>query len=180
MRKRSWFGWLELILSILLMVLGIFTLVNPGFLLTGMVFAYGIAAILMGVADIILYIEIERYVGFKPMISLVSGILSVMSGVMLLVYPGAGALVLTLLFPIWFIAHCISRLSHARHIRLIAGDRMYVITVINHILGLVLGVMMLFNPLFTLTAIRCFAGIYLLLLGIDSLFMAISGMGMRR
>ena len=53
-----------------------------------------------------------------PAISLVTGILSVMSGVMLLVYPGAGALVLTLLFPIWFIAHCISRLSHLHHIRI--------------------------------------------------------------
>ena len=39
------------------------------------------------------------YTGFGPVISLISGTLSVMTGVMLLVYPNAGRIVMTLLFP---------------------------------------------------------------------------------
>lgn len=71
MRRRSGFGWLELIIGILLIVLGIWTFVDPRNALTGMVFVYGIAAIITGVSDIILYVQAERYTGFGPVISLI-------------------------------------------------------------------------------------------------------------
>lgn len=180
MRRRSGFGWLELALGILLIVLGIWVFADPALALTGMILACGAAAVVMGIADIILYVQVERYTGFGPVISLISGILSVMSGMMLLVYPRAGALVLTLLFPIWFIAHCISRLAHLPHIRLVAGSGMYTLSLVIQIIGLILGIMMFLRPLFTLATIRCFGGCYLILLGIDSILLAVSRVGMRR
>ena len=180
MRRRSGFGWLELIAGILLILLGIFAFAKPGLALSGLAVAYGLAAVLMGVADILLYAEAERYTGFGPVICLVTGILSVMSGVMLLVYPKTGALVFTLLFPIWFIAHCISRLTHLPSIRLIAGYGPYVFTLVVNIIGLVLAFLMILSPVFTLATIRCFAGAYLILLGVDAILMAVSRMGMRR
>ena len=69
-----------------------------------------------------LYVRVDKHLGFGPTVSLISGILSVMAGAMLLVYPNAGKWVLSLLFPIWFIAHCLSRLSHLNTIRFIAGN----------------------------------------------------------
>ena len=140
---------------------------------------YGIAAVVMGVADIILYVQVERYIGFGPILSLISGILSVMSGIMLVVYPRTGVLVLTVLFPIWFIAHCISRLTRLNHIRFVAGNGVYYFIMIVNIIGLILGFLMVLSPLLTLTTIRCFAAIYLILLGIDSVVMALSRMGKR-
>lgn len=179
MRRRSGFGWLELVLGIILMVLGVLTFAQPDLALTSMVFAYGIAAVVMGVADIILYVQVERYIGFGPILSLISGILSVMSGIMLVVYPRTGVLVLTVLFPIWFIAHCISRLTHLNHIRFVAGNGVYYFIMIVNIIGLILGFLMVLSPLLTLTTIRYFAAIYLILLGIDSVVMALSRMGKR-
>lgn len=167
MRGRSGFGWLELVIGIVLIVLGVFAFAAPDLALTGLVFAYGIAAVIVGVADIILFIEVERYTGLGPLLSLVSGVLSVMTGLVLVVYPSTGVLVLTLLFPIWFIAHGISRLVHLGHIRFVAGRGIYYFTLVINIIGLVLGFLMLFDPLFTLTAIRCFASACLILLGID-------------
>ena len=41
MRRRSRYGWLELIEGILLILLGIYTLCNPGGMLRGITFAYG-------------------------------------------------------------------------------------------------------------------------------------------
>ena len=102
-----------------------------------------------------------------------------MSGIVLVVYPQAGVLVLTVLFPIWFIAHCISRMTHLNHIRFIAGSGIFYFILTVNLIGLVLGVLMLFNPLFTLTTIRCFAGAYLILLGIDSVVLAASRLGTR-
>ncbi len=180
MRRRSGFGWLELAIGILLMVLGVWVFLESGMALTGMAVIFGLAAAAMGVADIILFIQVERFTGFGPILSLIAGILSVMSGIMLLAYPKAGALALSLLFPIWFIAHCISRLSHLHHIRFIAGQGMYTFTLIINIIGLVLGLLMVFSPLFTLNLIRCFASAYLVLLGIDGVVTAVSRMGRRR
>lgn len=179
MRRRSGLGWLELAIGVLLIVLGIGTFLNPGLALTRLVFLYGIAAVIMGIVDIVLYIQVERYSGLGPVIALISGILSVMSGIMLMVYPQTGVLMLTLLFPIWFIAHCVARLAHLNHIRLVAGNGLYGFTLAVNIIGLILGVLMILHPLFTLSAIRFFAGIYLILLGIDAVVMAVGRMGMR-
>lgn len=180
MSRRSGFGWLQLLIGILLIVLGIWAFTDPDLALTGMVIACGIAAIIMGIADILLFAQVERYTGFGPSLSLVSGILSVMSGIMLLAYPRAGVMMLTILFPIWFIAHCISRLAHLSSIRLIAGNGTFYFVLVTNIIGLILGLMMLLSPIFTLNTIRCFASAYLILLGIDSVVMAASRMGMRR
>ena len=179
MRKRSGFGWLELVIGLLLIVLGILAFLKPELALTSLVFAYGIAAMAMGVADILLFIHVERYTGLGPVLSLVSGILSVMAGIMLVAYPRTGVLVLTILFPIWFIAHCISRLTHLSHIRLMLGSGRFYFLLSLNIIGLVLGILMLLDPLFTLSSIRCFASIYLILLGIDSVVMALSSLGRR-
>ncbi|MFR8873345.1 MAG: HdeD family acid-resistance protein [Oscillospiraceae bacterium] len=179
MRNRSVFGWLELAIGILLIILGVLSFAKPGYALTVLVLAYGVVAIIMGIADIILYIQVERHTGFGPILSLISGILSVMSGLMLIVHPQVGTLVLTLLFPIWFIAHCISRLSNLHQIRWVAGNGLYYFSLAVNIIGLILGCMMLMSPMFTLTTIRYFASAYLILLGIDAIVMAVSRVGRR-
>lgn len=179
MRRRSGFGWLDLLLGIGLICLGILALVQPDWALTTLVVAYGIAAVVMGVTDILLFIRVERYTGLDPILSLISGVLSVMTGLMLVVYPHAGVLMLTVLFPIWFIAHVISRLMHLPQIRVVAGNGIYYLSLIIHIIGLILGIVMLFNPILTVTALRSLVGVYLLLLGIDSIVLAVSRMGMQ-
>ena len=65
MKRHSVYGLLELILGVLLIVLGIWALAKPDFVLTGIVYAYAISAILMGIADLILYIEMERYININ-------------------------------------------------------------------------------------------------------------------
>lgn len=177
MNKRSRFGWMELIEGILLLLLGIFSFIRPNGVLTGLVMLYGLAAIITGIADMVFYVKIDRHTGFGPTISLVTGILSVLSGFMFLIYPGAGKVVLTVLFPIWFTMHCISRLSHLNMIRLIAGKRCYYFTMIINIVGLVLGFMTFINPWFTFLSVSYLIGAYLVLSGIDSVITAFSGMG---
>ena len=179
MKRRSRLGWLELILGVLLILLGDATILLPGKVFGGLIVLFGFAAVIMGIGDILLYIRMERFIGFGPVISLISGIVSVMAGIMLVVYPGAGVMVLSVLFPIWFIAHCISRLSHAGTIRLFSGNGMYYTTLILNGVGLALGILMLFRPAFSLAAIGFIAGFYLILLGTDSIILACSNVGMR-
>ena len=180
MSRRSGYGWLELIIGVVLIFLGLFTFANPGRTLTGLMIACGVMAVVMGIGDIILYVRIDRYTGFGPMVSLISGILSVMSGIMLLVYPDGGVWVLSMLFPIWFIAHCISRLSHLNTIRLLAGKGMYYFTMILNVAGLVLGFLMAVHPMISVMSIGYIGGLYLILQGIDSIAIGLSRMGDKR
>lgn len=177
MRRRSGFGWLQLIVGLLLILLGVISFLYPGKILTGIIFLYGIGAVATGVADIIFYVRVDRHTGFGPTVALITGVLSVMTGIMLLLYPGAGRLIFSLLFPIWFITHCISRLSHLDIIRLTAGKFNYYFTLTVNLLGLVLGIVMIFQPGISLFSAGAVAGAYLILLGADSVITAIGKMG---
>ena len=179
MKKWSGLNWFEFLEGVLLVLLGVFTLARPDSALTGFIVAYGVVAVIMGVADILLYVRIARFTGFGPIIALLSGTLSVMAGVMLLVYPNAGKLVLSFLFPLWFIAHCISRLANLNKIRFFAGEFTYYFTLILNILGLVLGALMILDPWFSLLSIQVVISIYLLLLGADCIILACSKLGNR-
>lgn len=113
-QKRPWYrriGWWDLLVGVALIALGAASLMNPDLAVEGLAYAYGIAGVIVGVADILRYIRVERFTGFGPLLSLISGVLSVMAGVVILVNPGVGIAVFSLLFSVWFIAHCISRLA---------------------------------------------------------------------
>lgn len=177
MKRRSGFGWMELIAGIALVALGVLALVRPDWTLTGAVYAYGVAAVVMGIGDILLFIRVEHFTGFTPVLTLVAGILSVMSGVMLIGYPGAGIMILTVLFPIWFLAHCISRIGQLNRIRFVAGDGIFWFSLIVNIIGLILGCVMLFSPMLTMSTVSACAGVYLILLGVDAIVLAFSRVG---
>ena len=169
----------ELITGILLILLGIYSLIRPVGMLTGVTVIYGLFAVITGIADIAFYVRMERRTGFGPAVSLVTGILSVLAGILILCNISAGRWAIAILFPIWFIAHCISRLSHLSLIRMTVGDAYYYFTLVVNILGLVMGFLMLFNPLAAMLSVSWLIGIYLILLGMDSLMLAIVLFGLR-
>lgn len=175
MKRKNGFGWSELIVGLLLILLGIFAFIRPESMLTGAVVIYGVIAIIMGIEDLVVYARLSRFTGFGPMLSLISGILSVMCGVMLIANPNVGKWALTILLPIWFIAHCISELTRTNLIRLIGNPFYYYFSLILNILGLVLGFVMIFSPVLsfvTLRAICYMVAIYLILFGIESIIAA--------
>ena len=177
MRRRSGFGWMECIEGVLLLGLGSYTFAQPDRALTGFIVMYGIVAVTMGIADILLYVRVERFTGFGPIVSLISGALSVMTGVMLLVYPNAGKWVMSLLFPLWFLTHCISNLTHLNWVRLTAGRVNYTISLVLNILGIMLATLMLLHPVLSAVSMSLTIGFYLILLGVDGIVLALSGMG---
>ena len=177
LRNQSGFGWMELIIGILLIILGILSIVRPGTVLTWAVVIYGVFALVTGIEDIIFYIKMSQHTGFGPTISLITGVLSIMVGGMLLVHPYAGTRIVAILFPIWFIAHCIARLSHLNVVKYTAGNFFYVFSMVVNIIGLVLGFLMIFTPSISLLSLGAVLGGYLILLGADNIVMAFSGLG---
>ena len=173
--KSPWYrrvGWWELIVGVVLIVLGILSLIRPSLAVTGLVVAYGIAGVIVGVADILLYIRVERFTGFGPIVSLISGVLSVMAGVVILVHPGVGMAVISVLFAVWFITHCVSRLANLSHVRLTAGRGMYYLALALNIVGLIAGALLLVMPAGSLAVLGYVAALYLIVLGVESVVMA--------
>lgn len=177
MKKRSGFGWIECISGLCMLLLGVFTIFRPQSMFTWFVVIYGLLAIVTGICDIVFYIKAERYTGFGPVISLISGILSVMAGAVLLAHPGIGKTILSVLFPLWFIAHCISHLTHLNTIRLIAGNACYYISLVMNVVGLVLGIMMLIEPMYAFVTADTLVGIYLIAAGVEAIVIAFSKVG---
>ena len=177
MRRKTGFGWLELILGIVLVILGIYSFAKPESALTGVVICYGIVAVVTGVADILFYIKMEQHMGIGPTVSLVSGIVSIMAGLMLLICPGVGSIAVMILFPLWFIMHSISRLSHLGVVRRFAGNGFYYLSLLINILGLVIGFLLILQPVLSLLSFGYLIGFYLIMLGVDSIALAVSKLG---
>lgn len=168
-RKTGRTDWLELVVGILLILLGIFTFISPGSILTGLVMIYGVIAIITGIADIVLYVKVGHHMGVGPTISLVAGVFSVMVGVMLLIYPGTAEWVISLMLPIWFIAHCISRLAHIGMLRRELGKGFVILIAVLNVVGLLLGIAMLLDPVLSLISLGYIIGFCLILLGAESM-----------
>ena len=179
MRGRSSFGWSQFLMGICLILLGAFTFLRPRSIFTGIAVLYGIAAVITGICDIVIYIKEERFTGFGPAVSLISGILSIMTGIALLAYPGIAKWVVAILFPLWFITHCISRLAHVGIIRLMAGNSYYYFCLIVNTIGLVLGFLMLFQPFITFFTVGYLVAFLLIAFGIDCILMAFTDLGSR-
>ena len=91
MRGRSGFGISQFIMGLCLIVLGAFTCLRPRSIFTGIAVIYGVAAVITGICDIVIYIKEERFSGFGPVVSLVAGILSIMTGIALLASPSGSS-----------------------------------------------------------------------------------------
>lgn len=173
MRRRS-VNWPELIIGILLVFFGIYTILHPGKSLNWIVALYGVLAVATGISDIVLYVRTERYTGFGPIVSLISGIFSIMAGIMLIAYPNAGKWVMIMLLPIWFIAHCVSRLAHLGTVHFVISSSYYHFSLVINIIGIVLGCMMIIWPQILLFSAGFLIGVYMIIQGIDNILMALN------
>lgn len=179
MTRRSIYAWASLILGILMIVLGVFTVMHPGKMLTAVVVIYGISALVSGISDMVSVGKWGTATGFVPFASLITGMLGVLAGVMLIAFPNAGKFVLGLLLPIWFIAHCLSRLATVYSARFLIGTGWTVLFTIIDVLGVVLGVVMIFSPKLSQSAVGLIIAFYLFLVGIEHIAEAFTNLGAR-
>ena len=177
MKRHTGYGWLELIEGILLIILGALAITSPGGILRWITIFYGVMAIVTGITDIIFYAKSERYIGFAPCVSLAAGVISVITGLALMAYPHIGELVVTLLLPLWFIAHSVSKLCHLGFIRSLYRGRYFYVSLVINVIGLVVGVLMIFWPQIALFSVAFLIGAYLVILGVDSVISACSKLG---
>lgn len=164
-KRKTAFGAAELVLGLLLAGMGVYTCIRPHAALGGVVALYGVGVIISGIADIILYIRLERWTGFAPVSSLVGGIVSLALGVLLIFNLRIGMLALSLIFPIWIILHCALRMVNMGLVRMNSSNAVYYLWMGLHIAGMLLGFLLLVNPFTSMTALGVIIACVLLLTG---------------
>jgi uncharacterized membrane protein HdeD (DUF308 family) len=174
MKKMSGFGVFQLIIAVLMIVLGVLIFLFPGAILSDLVVLYAVGAVIIGIADVVLFIRAGKYLGVSAITSLVSGLISVMAGFSLLLYPGSERIVLTILFPIWFIAHSLSRIALLKQVSLVKKRGISVMCWLVNGIGILLGCVMLWNPFHSLLYVLWIAGVYLILLGVEGVIVAVN------
>ncbi len=174
MKNKKVVGVIVLILGILMIVFGVYGVARPSAALETLVVAFGIIAILSGIVEIVFYARIEKRTGMGPALSIIAGILSIIAGILLVCNIAAGTLVVTILFPIWFLSRCISGLANLSLTRMISGTAAYWLSLIVNILGLFLGIMLIFNPMISYLSAGTIAALYLVIIGISNMTVGIT------
>lgn len=169
MKNRKVVGWIGLTVGIIMLLFGLYSIMNPSIALGSLVLAIAIIAAVWGVAEIIFYVQLEKRTGMGPPIALVSGIFSIVAGVFLMFNTGAGKVAVTVLFPIWFIAKCISGLANLSFTRFIAGTATYWLSLIVNMLGLFFGIVLLFNPFASFVGAGIVVATYIFIWGISNI-----------
>ena len=146
MKYEHRYLFVEILEGVLLVMLGVATMLRTEQVLDSLTLIFGILAVITGLADVMFYIRLERHTGFRPAVSLVSSILSIMLGCALIAHPNVGTGIMLIIFPIFIIAHCIARLTHLNIVRYVAGEVSFWLTLISNAVGLILGVILLFDP----------------------------------
>ena len=94
---------------------------------------------------------------------------------MLIANPNIGKWALTILMPIWFIAHSIAGLTRSDFIRLVGNAVYYYLSLILNVLGLIIGIIMIFSPAMSFLTLRVgtyIVAAYFVLFGIENIISA--------
>jgi uncharacterized membrane protein HdeD (DUF308 family) len=108
--------WLGLLLGLASLGAGVIAIVSPGLTALVLVLLMGANAIVTGVLDIALAIRLRRAIRGEWVLFL-AGLVSIVFGVLVFLYPGAGALALVWLISVYAIASGVLLLAAALRLR---------------------------------------------------------------
>ena len=159
----------DLIAGILFILMGIGSFAYPVDATLWLSLLFGILMIVTGISDIVMYSRLSKSGMPGSVVSLISGILCVITGVLVLFNPFVGVFTLMILFPIWFMFHCISRISVVTAMKdSISGGR-YALALVLNIIGIVLSFILMINPAYSLLSLSWISSIIMIIIGIDSI-----------
>ncbi len=167
--RSTWGRIAALLIGILLIVLGIAAFSHP--IANSVVVAY-VACILMigyGVAEIVHYCSKRKASHLSGWV-LADGIISTILGVMLLFMPGAQILGMAMVFAFWTLFTGVTRTSAAFAAKDLGLPNWGWILAAG-ILGCLIGMFLMFNPLYGIMAIGIFVPMVFIMQGISAISM---------
>lgn len=149
--------WLTLVRAVLLVLFGIVTLAAPGITLLALVLVFGVYAVGDGVAAVVMGVRLRATDPTWGWI-VAQGVVSVLAGVVALVWPGLSALGLLYVIAFWAIMLGASAISHAvrgRHV-----DDRWGWALAKGALDVLFGVVLIASPAAGILALLWLVGVF--------------------
>ncbi len=140
--------WGSLILGALFLIGAFYAFMNPAATIQTVSTFFSIMIILYGIVEIISFFRLRQLENSGPLIwfDLIAGIFGVIVGIYLFLNPAMATSIMTVLFAVWFLFIFIRGLFVLPLVRQISTVLFWVSLAIN-ILGVILGLLLIVNPL---------------------------------
>ena len=150
---------ISIISSVLLFLFGLVLAVNAEGFIKSITVAIGVVLLLIGVFPVIDYFRYRKD-GLGASVGLISGIFSIVCGLMLLINEDLLMILIPVFIGVWMIINGINKIQVSFEIKDL-GEKSWVITFIYSVLIMVLGGYFIVNPISGATTVTSFIGIIL-------------------
>ena len=150
---------ISIISSLLLFLFGLVLAVNAEGFIKSITVAIGVVLLLIGVFPVIDYFRYRKE-GLGESVGLISGIFSIVCGLMLLINEDLLMILIPVFIGVWMIINGINKIQVSFEIKDL-GEKSWIITFIYSILIIVLGGYFIVNPISGATTVTSFIGIIL-------------------
>ena len=150
---------ISIISSLLLFLFGLVLAVNAEGFIKSITVAIGVVLLLIGVFPVIDYFRYRKE-GLGASVGLISGIFSIVCGLMLLINEDLLMILIPVFIGVWMIINGINKIQVSFEIKDL-GEKSWVITFIYSVLIMVLGGYFIVNPISGATTVTSFIGIIL-------------------
>ena len=150
---------ISMISSVLLFLFGLILAVNAEGFIKSITVAIGVILLLIGVFPVIDYFRYRKD-GLGASVGLISGIFSIVCGLMLLINEDLLMILIPVFIGVWMIINGINKIQVSFEIKDL-GEKSWIITFIYSILIIVLGGYFIVNPISGATTVTSFIGIVL-------------------
>ena len=154
----------SIIASIIYIILGFIVISNPIATLNIVSITISISAIVYGIV-----ITVINIANFKQEGNLLFGILLLVMGISLLIYPSSLNVLISLGIGIWFIASSVSRIKFATLLKDVQGIN-WIIILISAVITLMIGISFIFTPLASAVTLTTVSGILMIVYSICDIF----------
>lgn len=166
MEKRSSFSWPYFLMGILFVLASLFAFQDVTGSLVAIVYLFAILAIIKGVFELFFRRKLHEFTNQKSTLLIVLGIFDLIVGIFLFFNVEIGLLALPFTFAIWFIVDSVINLAEADIFKSVSKGYYWFVVILN-IIGIILGVMLFFNPIVSAFTLAFLVGFYLMMIGIS-------------
>lgn len=154
--KSNGFGWKNLLMGIFFIITSLIAFSDPSSDLVAIVYIFSILAILKGIFGLI---DIDKS-AFKFGVS----VLDVIIGIFLFFNISVGIITLPYIFAVWFIVDSLGEIEASLFENM--GSVFMFFSVIVGIIGVIIGISLFFNPIFSALTFAYLIGVYFMMCGI--------------
>lgn len=163
--SKNGFKWGNLIVGVLFIITSLIAFRNPVGNLAGITVFFGMIAIIKGLFDVFFRNKVKKITGMQGTSLLIIGVFDILLGILLLFNLATSIMALPFVFATWFLVDSLGGLFSLEQARALSTAN-YWLQLIVSVLGIVISIALLFDPITSALTLSFLVGFYLMWIGI--------------